>query len=89
MLLPTWELRGTADADAAARIAREHLGLRTAALELGDKPALATVRELGETLAAHIRFEERELFPLILADLGAGELEQLASAVAEAERDDH
>jgi len=85
VLLPTWELLGTVDAEAAARLAREHLELRTAALALGDEPSLAAVRELGDKLAAHVRFEERELFPLIEADLGAAELEQLARAVAEAE----
>jgi hypothetical protein len=85
VLLPTWELLGTVDAEAAARLAREHLELRTAALALGDEPPLAAVRELGDNLAAHVRFEERELFPLIEADLGAAQLELLARAVAEAE----
>jgi hypothetical protein len=55
------------------------------ALALGDKPPLATIRELGERLAAHVRFEERELFPLIEADLGENALERLARAVAAAE----
>jgi len=87
VLLPTWELLGTVDAGAAARLAREHLELRTAALALGDEPPLPAVRELGDKLAAHVRFEERELFPLIEADLGAAELELLARAVAEAEAD--
>jgi hypothetical protein len=85
VLLPTWELLGTVHSEAAARLAREHLELRTAALALGEKPSLAAIRALGEKLAAHVRFEERELFPLIEADLGEAELERLARAVAEAE----
>jgi hypothetical protein len=85
VLLPTWELLGTVNAEAAARLAREHLELRAAVLALGEKPPPAAIRELGERLAAHVRFEERELFPLIEADLGARELERLARAVAAAE----
>jgi hypothetical protein len=87
VLLPTWGLLGTVDAKAAARLAREHLELRAAALALGEKPPLAELRKLGEKLGAHVRFEERELFPLIEADLGAAELEHLAGAVARAEAD--
>jgi len=85
VLLPTWELLGTVNAEAASRLAKEHLELRAAALALGEEPPLAAVRELGEKLVAHVRFEERELFSLIEADLGAAELELLARAVAEAE----
>jgi len=85
VLLPIWELLGTVNAEAASRLAKEHLELRAAALALGDEPPLAAVRELGENLGAHARSEERELFPLIEADLGAAELELLARAVAEAE----
>jgi hypothetical protein len=85
VLLPTWELLGTVDAEAAARLAREHLELRAAALALGERPPLAAIRELGERLGAHVRFEERGLFQLIEADLGAAELERLARAVAAAE----
>jgi Hemerythrin HHE cation binding domain len=87
VLLPTWELLGTVDADVAACLAHEHLELRAATLALGKKPRLAAVRELGEKLAAHVRFEERELLPMIEANLGTAELEQLARAVAEAEAD--
>ena len=36
------------------------------------------LRELGERLERHIRFEERELFPMIEAVLPADELERLA-----------
>ena len=86
MLLRYWDLLGTVPAEAAERLAREHVQLRSAALRVArGTPSLAVVRQLGEKLAAHVRFEERELFPLIEADLGAEELEHLASAVADAE----
>ena len=85
VLLPTWKLLGTVRAEATARLAREHLELRSAALALAEAPSLAAVRQVGEMLVAHVRFEERGLFPMIEADLGEPELEQLARAVAEAE----
>ena len=87
VLLPTWKLLGTVHAETAVRLAREHLQLRCAALALAEAPSLAAVRQLGEELVAHVRFEERDLFTMIEADLEAAELEQLARAVAEAEGD--
>ena len=85
VLLPTWSRLGTLDQAAAARLAREHLEIRAAALALAERPELDRVHELGELLASHVRFEERELFGLIEADLSAADLERLACAVAEAE----
>jgi hypothetical protein len=85
VLLPMWELLGTVDADAAARLAREHRQLRAAAITLGQEPSREVVQQLGEKLAAHVRFEERELFPLIEADLGEAGLGRLADAVETAE----
>ena len=88
VLLPSWALLGTVHTGAASRLAEEHLQLRAAALKLAEgAPSPVVVRQLGEKLAAHVRFEERELFPLIEADLGAAELKRLARAVADAEED--
>ena len=81
VLLPMWSLLGAVHAKAAARVAREHLHLRSAALALAAAPSLAAIRQLGAELVAHVRFEERELFPMIEADLGAAELDQLTRAV--------
>lgn len=90
VLLPYWDLLGTVHAEAAERLAREHLQLRSAALRVArGTPSLAVVRQLGERLAAHVRFEERELFPRVEADLGTAELERLAGAVADAEERRH
>jgi hypothetical protein len=85
VLLPIWAVLGTVHAEGAAHLAREHLELRAAGLALGEKSTRAAIRELREKLAAHVRFEERELFPMIDADLGAANLPRLADAVAAAE----
>jgi hypothetical protein len=87
VLLPTWALLGTVDDAAAAQLAREHLEIRAGALELAERPELERVRDLGQRLASHVRFEERELFALIEADLRPSDLGRLARAVAEAEAD--
>ena len=47
----------------------------------------ATLRELGERLESHIRFEERVLFPIIEEALPVDELERLGAAFARAEAD--
>ena len=86
VLLPAWALLGTVDKAAAAQLAGEHLDIRTAALALAAKPELERVRDLGERLASHVRFEERELFGLIEADLSPADLELLAQAVHQAEQ---
>ncbi len=62
------------------RVRGEHVRL------LADSPSEpAALRELGELLAAHVRFEERELFPLLEAELSAAELERLGREVVAAE----
>jgi hemerythrin-like domain-containing protein len=85
ILMPAW-LDAAPDADRAlaARMADEHLTIRTLArrAERGELE-LVELRELGELLSAHVRFEERELFPRIEADLD-GDAE--SSLMAEIER---
>lgn len=60
-LLPA--LRVAGEGAGADRALSEHAGLRTlvARLAAGDLQALAP---WGEAMQAHVRFEERELFPL-------------------------
>jgi hemerythrin-like domain-containing protein len=91
VLLPYWAVLGGVDQAAAARLSKEHLALRSAALALAlalkdGSPTLSALRSLGEQLAEHTRFEDRKLFPLIEKSLSASELERLAEAVAAAER---
>lgn len=86
VLLPTWALLGTVQDDVAARLSREHLAIRSSALALRSRvPSLESLRALGEQLAAHVRFEEEELFRVIEEDLEEDGLSRLASAVSEAE----
>src|SRR5687768_3190747 len=71
IVLPAW-FEGDADADArlAERLSAEHLAIRRAARELRSRDAsVEQLQELGELLERHVRFEERELFPLIEAGL--------------------
>ena len=65
----------------------EHVDLRRRGqdLEAGADVAPEALRELGERLERHIRFEERELFPMIEAALPDDELERLGAAFARAE----
>jgi len=86
LLLPLWGLLGTVDEQAAARLSREHLAIRHAALAAEERtPSLEQLHALGEKLTAHVRFEERELFELVEEDLADEDLESLARAVAAAE----
>lgn len=88
VLLPRWAALGSVDAGAAARLSAEHLSIRTAVLGLEREPTLDAAHALGRELDAHVRFEERELFPLIESDLDDEALAVLARAVAEAEGED-
>jgi hypothetical protein len=70
----------------AARVAAEHLEIRasTRLLQAGDvSPDRA--RDLGSLLERHVRFEERELSPLVESSLGEEALRSLGAEVAAAE----
>ena len=49
----------------AERMRAEHDDILRRAETLGRRPDVAAARELGELLSRHVRFEERELFPLL------------------------
>ncbi len=72
-------------AEACARVRAEHAEVRAAAEALGRAPDAAAANALGELLAAHVRFEERELFAMLEDRLGAPELAELGRAVQAAE----
>ena len=65
--------------DMAERLLREHDALRAVAAELGDA---ATVRRAGELLAAHVRFEERVVFPHLEQELAPDELATMGRRLA-------
>jgi len=63
----------------------EHREIRAAAAALADASSLHAARALGELLAAHVRFEERTLFPLVEERLSHDGLVELGRALAAAE----
>ena len=90
ILLPAWfEGDSGADAVLAARLAREHLAVRAAARRLQRGGiALDELRELGRLLERHVRFEERELFPLIESRLEPEATARLGREIAAAENEE-
>ena len=60
----------------------EHIRIRGLVDSLGDEPDPENLKELGQVLADHVRFEERELFPLIEQALNAEQLDRLGALVA-------
>ena len=76
-------------AQGVERVRRDHAAIRGMASDLlgpdGD-PTPDDARTLGEMLNDHVRFEERQLFPLLEDRLPAQELEALGRSVERAER---
>jgi len=77
--------------DPLDRLRREHEVLRglagTARQRAGaPDPGAAWVRELGQLLSDHIRWEERELFPLIERSASPEKLEHLTAETARIEQ---
>jgi hemerythrin-like domain-containing protein len=89
LLLPAFGRHTGVDDPAIVRVLTEHVDLRGRGqdLERTPDPDPATLRELGERLENHIRFEERVLFPMIEEALPLDELERLGAAFARAESD--
>lgn len=83
ILLPAFARHGPADHETVARVLCEHVDLRRRAADLAAEPGpgLAEAHELGARFTAHIRHEERVLFPLIEAALPEAELAALVVAL--------
>jgi hemerythrin-like domain-containing protein len=79
VLLPLLEAAGALDL--VAQTQREHEEMRrlVAAIAQGDASALAP---FGRALAAHVRFEERELFAAAETLLHPSQLEELGQCLA-------
>jgi hypothetical protein len=69
--------------DAVVRVLTDHVDLRRRAADLAANPApaLEDLHALGERLHAHIRHEERGLFPLVEAALPDEDLAAVAAAL--------
>jgi hemerythrin-like domain-containing protein len=86
VLLPAWAAEAEVDRDGVRRMLEEHLAIRREALRLESRePALEQVRELGTLLHDHVRFEERELFPMVEGALSTESLGALARRIEAAE----
>lgn len=89
VLLPTWATQVEVDEAGVRRMLDEHLAIRREALRLeSGEASLEEARELGKLLHDHVRFEERQLFPLIEEALDADSLGRLAEAIEAAEETD-
>lgn len=90
LLLPAFARHIEFDQPEIVRVLTEHVDLRRRALDLGANadPEPTELRELGERLESHIRFEERVLFPMIEKALPVDELERLGAAFAQVQADD-
>jgi hemerythrin HHE cation binding domain-containing protein len=87
VLLPGAAAHVPPDHAAVARVLSDHAELRRRAASLDAEPlSPPALRDLGELLAAHIRHEERTLFPMIEEAMPAGELGELGRAIEAAER---
>ena len=89
VLLPLYVRDGGADPsdEAIARVLTDHVWIRARIAALRDAAEVRSedLRELGERLDAHVRHEERVLFPAIEQALSTKQLESLGLAVAAAE----
>jgi hemerythrin-like domain-containing protein len=89
ILLPAWLAAtegGEEAASMAARVAAEHLEIRAAARRLRSGPATPDeLQDLGALLERHVRFEERELFPLIERSLDEDAIRAVGAEIEAAE----
>ncbi len=87
VLLPSWAAHAEVDRDGARRMLDEHLTIRREALRLeAGEATLEEAQALGQLLHDHVRFEERQLFPMVEEALDAASLARLAAAIEAAER---
>ena len=63
----------------------DHVRIRAQVLALEGDVEIGALHRLGEELAAHVRLEEREVFPLIEATLSEAAAAELVAAVQRAE----
>lgn len=84
ILLPAYAAHGDARHPLVVDVLVEHVVIRERArgLERGTSAPAEALHELGAVLEAHVRVEERQLFPLIEQTLPPEALGALAAALA-------
>jgi hemerythrin-like domain-containing protein len=87
LLFPAYAGYGDPHDPRVLRALGEHVMIRHRADALAASPtaALATLEQLGGELAAHVRLEEREVFPMIERLMPSDELDALAHKLDAAE----
>jgi hemerythrin-like domain-containing protein len=87
LLLPALARHASADHEAVVRVLADHVELRRRAadLEADPIPAPEVLRQLGDLLRRHIRYEERVLFPLIEQAVPEAALQELVAEMARAD----
>ncbi|WP_187369458.1 hemerythrin domain-containing protein [Baekduia soli] len=86
ILLPMYAVHGAPDHPAIVQMLIDHMLIRRDAELVARGASAPELRRLGETLAAHVRLEERRVFPLVEATLSNSELDALAGRLAEVTR---
>ena len=86
ILLPAVARHHPPTDDTIVRVLTDHVDLRRRAADLAADPSPTpdALHELGERLHAHIRHEERVLFPFVEAALSENEFIELAAAIENA-----
>ena len=88
LVLPALSDDDASWAEATRRVRDEHGEIRTRAAALPHAPSVGAARRLGELLSAHVRYEERRLFPLVEEGLSREALAELGRVLLAAEAAD-
>lgn len=91
LLLPAFAAHQDPHQPLVARALCDHVAIRQRAdaLRRRPDPSVEELHALGVALDAHVRLEERDLFPLIEAALPEAELAALGALLEGARDDDH
>lgn len=84
LLLPAYAAHGDCEHPAIIRMLCDHMLIRRDASRLANAPRLEQLHLLGVRLSAHVRLEEREVFPLIERTIPAPELVALGEFLRKA-----
>lgn len=86
LLLPAFAAHGDGRHPLVLQVLGDHVAIRSQAARVASSTTVDTeaLHELGAELAAHVRLEERELFPVIEDAVPADELLALARVLDEA-----
>jgi len=89
LLLPAYAQHANPQDPLVARVLSDHAAIRQriADMDCDSTPTIEALHQLGGLMAAHVRLEERKLFPLIENALPPAQLAALAAALDRADND--